>query len=109
MNSQCSLGDSFIVVKDDATAKQIAEIRLVRHRESELAKSSKVSLTELYDKIQSGAVKELNIIIKGDVHGSVEVAIDSLEKLGKNYLLKINSVNIFSMLLVKLHWLLLVF
>lgn len=75
-------GDSFIVVKDDATAKQIAEIRLVRRRESELAKSSKVSLTELYDKMKRGDVKELNIIIKGDVHGSVEVAIDSLEKLG---------------------------
>ncbi len=75
-------GDSFIVVKDDATAKQISEIRLARHRESELAKTSKVSLTELYDKLQSGDVKELNIIIKGDVHGSVEAAIDSLEKLG---------------------------
>jgi translation initiation factor IF-2 len=75
-------GDSFIVVKDDVTAKQISEIRLAKNKETELAKSSKVSLEELYDKIKSGDVKELNIIIKGDVHGSVEAAIDSLEKMG---------------------------
>ena len=50
-------------------------------RETELAKHSKLSLEQLYEKIQKGEVKELNVIVKGDVQGSVEAVSESLRKL----------------------------
>lgn len=74
-------GDTFIVVKDEATAKQIAGIRQRKAREAELKKTSKISLEELYNKIKLGEVKELGVIIKGDVQGSVEAVAESLKKL----------------------------
>ncbi len=74
-------GDPFNVVKDEAVAKKIAEMRLAKDREKELARTSKVSLDDLYDKIKRGDVKELNIIVKGDVQGSVGAVVDALNKL----------------------------
>ncbi|MBI5683147.1 MAG: translation initiation factor IF-2 [Deltaproteobacteria bacterium] len=74
-------GDLFVVVRDEATAKQIAGIRQSKARESELKKTSRISLDELYDKIKIGEIKELGLIIKGDVHGSVEAVAESLKKL----------------------------
>lgn len=74
-------GDVFSVVKDEATAKQIASIRLKKKQESELKKTAKISLNELYEKIKDGEVKELGIVVKGDVQGSVEAVKETLNKL----------------------------
>lgn len=74
-------GDSFNVVKDEAVAKKIVELRLAKQKEKELAKTSKVSLKDLYEKIERGDIKELNVIVKGDVQGSVEAVVEALKKL----------------------------
>lgn len=74
-------GEKFIVVSDEKKAREIGTYRQMKQRETELSKSSKVSLEDLYDKIKEGEVKELGIIIKADVHGSVEALTESLQKL----------------------------
>ncbi len=74
-------GDSFHAVEDDKAAKDVAQHRQQKLREAELAKTSKISLEQLYERIQQGDVKELKVIIKGDVQGSVEAVKDSLLKL----------------------------
>jgi translation initiation factor IF-2 len=74
-------GDVFVAMKDEKQAKEIATLRQIKHREVELAKHTKLSLEDLYKKIQSGEVKDLNVIIKGDVHGSIEAVGESLRKL----------------------------
>lgn len=74
-------GDSFHSVEDEKTAKEVAQHRAHKMREAELAKTSKISLEQLYARIKEGDVKELKIIIKGDVQGSVEAVKDSLLKL----------------------------
>ena len=74
-------GDQLIVVADRDKAKGISEYREQRARESQLAKSARISLEGLAEQIKSAGVKDLPIILKGDVHGSVEVLADSLNKL----------------------------
>ncbi len=74
-------GDIFVAMKDEKQAKEIATLRQIKQRELELAKHSKITLEDLYKQIQSGDVKDLNVIVKGDVQGSVEVVADSLRKL----------------------------
>ncbi len=74
-------GDVFVSLADEKQAKEIATYRMQKIRETELAKSSKLSLEQLYEKIQKGEVKDLNVVVKGDVQGSVEAVADSLRKL----------------------------
>ncbi len=74
-------GEMFIVVSEERMAKQISLYRQEKIREKELSKLSKVSLEELYDKIKKGEVKELNVIIKADVQGSIEAVKEALKKL----------------------------
>jgi len=74
-------GDTFVAVKDEATAKQIAAIRERKLVERDRMKTAKVSLTDLYDKISKGEVKELNLVIKADVQGSIEAVKETLAKL----------------------------
>ncbi len=74
-------GDVFISLPDEKKAKEIASHRQQKLRETELAKHSKMSLEQLYDKIQKGEVKDLNAIVKADVQGSVEAVAESLRKL----------------------------
>lgn len=74
-------GDAFVIMPDERQAKEIAMLRQQKMRETELAKSSKLSLEQLYEKIQMGEVKELNVVVKGDVQGSVEAVSESLRKL----------------------------
>jgi translation initiation factor IF-2 len=74
-------GETFIVVSEERMAKQISLYRQEKIREKELSKLSKVSLEELYDKIKKGEVKELNVIIKADVQGSIEAVKEALNKL----------------------------
>ncbi len=74
-------GEAFIVIPDERLARQISLHRQEKLREKELAKLSKVSLEELYDQIKKGEVKELNVIIKADVQGSIEAIREALKKL----------------------------
>ena len=74
-------GDQFVVVADRDKARGISEYREQKAREAALAKSSRVSLEGLAEQIKTAGTKELNIILKGDVHGSVEVLSDLLSKL----------------------------
>jgi len=75
-------GDEFIVVEDERKAKQIIEHRLSEKKAREEGKSGIVSLDDFFKKIKEGEVKELNIILKADVQGSIEALMDSLLKLG---------------------------
>ncbi|MGA2858088.1 MAG: translation initiation factor IF-2 [Candidatus Sulfotelmatobacter sp.] len=77
-------GDQFVVVADRDKARGISEYREQKAREATLAKSSRVSLEGLAEQIQTAGTKELNIILKGDVHGSVEVLSDLLAKLSND-------------------------
>ena len=74
-------GDQFVVVADRDKARGISEYREQKAREATLAKSSRVSLEGLAEQIKTAGTKELNIILKGDVGGSVEVLGDLLSKL----------------------------
>ncbi|MGA8866378.1 MAG: translation initiation factor IF-2, partial [Candidatus Sulfotelmatobacter sp.] len=74
-------GDQFVVVADRDKARGISEYREQKAREAALAKSSRVSLEGLAEQINTAGTKELNIILKGDVQGSVEVLGDLLAKL----------------------------
>jgi translation initiation factor IF-2 len=74
-------GDQFVVVADRDKARGISEYREQKAREAMLAKSSRVSLEGLAEQLKTAGTKELNIILKGDVGGSVEVLGDLLAKL----------------------------
>ena len=74
-------GDQFVVVADRDKARGISEYREQKSREAALAKSSRVSLEGLAEQIKTAGTKELNVILKGDVQGSVEVITDLLTKL----------------------------
>jgi translation initiation factor IF-2 len=74
-------GDQFVVVADRDKARGISDYREQKAREAALAKTSRVSLEGLAEQVKSAGIKELNIILKGDVHGSVEVLNDLLGKM----------------------------
>jgi len=74
-------GDTLLVVEDEKLAKQISSERSALRREEAINARSRISLDDLFSRIKEGAVKELNIIIKADVQGSIEALRSSLEKL----------------------------
>jgi translation initiation factor IF-2 len=74
-------GDSFRVVADEKEAREIGARRRLAQKERELRRMGGLSLDHLYEQIKAGSVKTLNLIIKGDVDGSVEALASSLEKL----------------------------
>jgi translation initiation factor IF-2 len=74
-------GDTFLVMADRDKAKGIAQYRKMKEREAQLAKSSRVSLEGLAEQIKQAGVKDLNLILKGDVQGSVEVLADSMQRM----------------------------
>jgi translation initiation factor IF-2 len=78
LESMPDSGDTFLVVSDRDKAKGIAQYRKMKERDAQLAKSSRVSLEGLAEQIRLAGVKDLPLIIKGDVTGSVEVLADSL-------------------------------
>ncbi len=74
-------GDTFVALQDDQKARQVAEARRAKQRETEMAKTAKVSLDDLYQQIQTGQVKELKVVLKADVQGSVEATSEALRRL----------------------------
>ncbi len=74
-------GDEFNAVKQDKLAKEIADNRKQKLREEILARNASTTLEQLFSQIQEGEVKDLNLIIKGDVQGSIGAIVASLEKL----------------------------
>ncbi len=85
-------GDEFLALKDEKNAKQVSEHRQQKQRSKELAQSSRMSLDKLFERMQEGEVKDLNLIIKADVHGSIEALNDSLTKLSNDEV-KVNVVH----------------
>ncbi|APC08189.1 translation initiation factor IF-2 [Neomoorella thermoacetica] len=74
-------GDIFQVVEDEKLARQIASSRQEEKRQEELKAASKTTLDDLFKQMEAGEVKELNLVIKGDVQGSVEALRGALEQL----------------------------
>ncbi|MCT4564104.1 MAG: translation initiation factor IF-2 [Maledivibacter sp.] len=74
-------GNNFLVVEDDKTARVNAEKRQQEIREKNLRSNQNVSLEDLFEQIQKGQVKDLNVIVKADAQGSVEALRQSLEKI----------------------------
>ena len=85
-------GELLFAVSDDKTARQLVEKRKIKQREEQLHRSSKMSLDTLAAQMAAGDVKDLNIIIKADVQGSVEAVQQSLEKLSNDEV-KINVIH----------------
>jgi len=77
-------GDELIALADEKDARQVSEHRTQKQRSQELAKTNRLSLDSLFDKMQEGEVKDLNLILRADVHGSIEALRDSLIKLSND-------------------------
>lgn len=85
-------GDIFMVVDDEKVAKQISEKRKDKQKQQMIQSNQKVSLDDLFNQIQEGKVKDLNIIVKADVQGSVEAIKQSLNRLS-NSEVKVNTIH----------------
>lgn len=81
LNDVPEAGDEFNAVREDRIAREIAEQRRLKVREEVMVRNSSTTLEELFSQIKEGEVKELNLIIKADVQGSVGALTTSLEKL----------------------------
>lgn len=79
-----SAGDILYVITEDRLARQLADKRMQLKRESELQQNQKVTLNDLFSRIKEGAIKELKVIIKADVQGSVEAIRQTLEQLSND-------------------------
>ena len=77
-------GELFYAIEDEKVARHLAEKRKFRQKEEQMQVTSKVTLDDLFKQIQEGKVKDLNLIIKADVQGSVEAVKQSLEKLSND-------------------------
>ncbi len=74
-------GDTFMEVADERKARQISNVRQEEQRVQQLSQSSRITLDDLYHRISAGDVKDLNLIIKGDVQGSVQALWEAIEKI----------------------------
>ena len=74
-------GDEFFVVKDEKKAKTLSQLKREREKEQALASKQRITLEQLYDRMKKGEIKELRIIIKADVAGSLEALKKSLQEL----------------------------
>ena len=80
LNGTPVAGDEFIVVESEARAREVAEFRQAKAKEA-ASLASKGSLESMFSALKEGSAEELPIVIKGDVHGSVEAIIGTLQKL----------------------------
>ena len=85
-------GDKFYVVESDKDARAISETRQDQYRNEKLGANSHVSLDNLFQQIQEGEIKELNVVLKGDVQGSVQAVASSLLELSTDEV-KINIIH----------------
>ncbi|MBN8555481.1 MAG: translation initiation factor IF-2 [Deltaproteobacteria bacterium] len=76
-----SAGDNVSAVSDDAVARRASELSVLAKKKMDSMKNSRMSLEDMYKKMQAGDVSELRVILKGDVQGSLEAIADSLEKI----------------------------
>lgn len=74
-------GEQFFVIEDEKQAKELAELRLEKERQQQIKSVKRISLEDLHSQIQAGKLKELKLIIKADVQGSLEAIKDTLNKL----------------------------
>ena len=81
LSTVAEAGDIFQAVKDEKLASYLADQRKIVRKEEKLKKSQTVSLENLFEKISEGNLKELNLIVKGDVHGSVEALCQSIRNI----------------------------
>jgi translation initiation factor IF-2 len=77
-----SAGDDFVVVDSEIRAREVAGYRQRKEREAKAAASSRGTLEQMFSRIQAGEAKELPIIVKGDVQGSIEAICGTLDKIG---------------------------
>ncbi len=84
LNGAPEPGDTFNVVDSEAKAREIAEFRHRQRREKAAAKTSGTSLEQMMAQLQDSEIKELPIVIKGDVQGSIEAIVGSLEKFNND-------------------------
>jgi translation initiation factor IF-2 len=85
-------GDEFVAVADEKAARQISLHRMQKQRTRDLAQTSRPSLESLFARMKQGEMKDLNLILKADVHGSIEALSDALTKLS-NEEVKVNVVH----------------
>lgn len=81
LNDVPQAGDRFMVFEDEKKARQIGEARATKQLEAQRSEKSRVSLDDLFEQIKQGEMKDLNIIVKADVQGSVEAVAASLQKI----------------------------
>lgn len=77
-------GDDLIVVEDEQKAREVSSYRQRKDREAQAIKSARGTMEQMFAKIQAGEAKELPVVIKGDVQGSIEALIGTLEKCGSD-------------------------
>ena len=87
LNEVPNAGDQFVVVDNEKQARVIAEKRRDKIREDYMKATSKIHLEDLFSQMQQGSVKELNLIVKADVQGSIEALRGSLEKISNEEVL----------------------
>ncbi len=75
-------GDEFVVVKDEKMAKNVSAQRSIKSRESQLGHATKISLDNLFDKLQEGKIKELTVLLRADVQGTLQAFSKALDQLG---------------------------
>lgn len=75
-------GDHFMVIQDERRARQLSNLRLQQQREVQLAKSTRITMDDLHQQILKGQIKELDLIIKADVQGSIHAVQEAFNKLG---------------------------
>jgi translation initiation factor IF-2 len=84
LNGTPSAGDDFIVVDSEARAREIAEFRARKKRNAAAAITARGTVEQMFNQIQAGERKELPLVIKGDVHGSIEAIVGSLTKMNQD-------------------------
>jgi len=84
LNAAPNAGDEVRSVHNEKEARQAAEKLLQKERQTRLGGTTRVTLADLFDRAQKGEVKDMNLIVKGDVQGSVEAVLNQLEKLEQN-------------------------
>lgn len=81
LNETPQAGDRFVVFEDEKTARQVGEARAAEAVDAQRSKTTKVTLENLFDSLEEGELKSVNVIVKADVQGSVEALAASLKKI----------------------------